>query len=304
MRNTLFFQQGWLISGLFTLWILFIAILFLPSNNIDHADFDSQIKLQQIQQALIAWSVNSDTPGSLPCPEDTNLLGTINEGSAKSSCLSQVNIGFLPWRTLGLGKIRDSHGDPYIYLIASGFTKSPINSASLSNPNLVNLRLDGNPIVALIASPGYQISHQQRQKNSSQLKHYFEGLNADGDNQFFSMSKCGGCNDLLLGVTPKQLFSSVNMRVLREVRGDETQGLIKYWQQNHFFPYADTNQDGYADSPALIGTPSYQAGENNLTYYTSWLKRNNWYEQIQYQLSPDRHKVVLSIQQQVLQVSP
>lgn len=304
MSKAMVKQHGWLVSALFSLWVILIAIVLMPFAKIDHADLYSQQKLQQIRQSLIAWSVSAANPGSLPCPEDTALLGTANEGSAKASCSAGINMGFIPWRTLGLGKIRDAHGEPFIYLIATGFTKSPINSASLTSPDALAISLDGNPVVALVASAGYPTSGQQRTKIFTQLKNYFEGLNADADNQFFSPMKCADCNDLILGLTAGQLFSAVNMRVLREVRGDQTQGLIKYWLQYRFFPYADSNRDGYADSSQLMGTPSYQGGDTNLTYFSTWLKKNNWFEQIQYQLSPDKSKVTLSIQQQVLQVAP
>ena len=45
-------------------------------------------------------------PGKLPCPEDTSLIGTANEGRTQTYC-SLPAVGRLPWKTLGLGAAPD-----------------------------------------------------------------------------------------------------------------------------------------------------------------------------------------------------
>src|SRR6187551_1307826 len=74
--------------------------------------------LFKAKNALIGWSVlrgitgQPGMPGQLPCPEDTTLIGTVNEGSALANCNSALPvIGRLPWRTLKLGDLRDGNGE-------------------------------------------------------------------------------------------------------------------------------------------------------------------------------------------------
>lgn len=84
--------------------------------------------LVEAKSALIGWSAKNSTPGQLPCPEDLSLIATPNEGSAMASCnnLNQ-RVGRLPWRTLGVGDIRDGNGDKLWYVISDGFRNAPIN---------------------------------------------------------------------------------------------------------------------------------------------------------------------------------
>src|SRR5215207_9438444 len=87
--------------------------------------------LDQARQALIGRAVaDANRPGSLPCPD------TDDDGSAElfvgSSCPSYV--GRLPWRTLGIGDLRDAAGERLWYALSPNFRDHPtapaINSDS------------------------------------------------------------------------------------------------------------------------------------------------------------------------------
>ncbi len=307
------YQTGWIMTSLIYSIFLLIFLLLLPSvRNINApsknfgigekaAQLASYEQLREIRQALIAWSLTSANPGTLPCPEDTSLIGTPNEGSALSSCSNQLNLGHLPWRTLGLGKILDAHGDTFWYAVSAGFCRSPLNS---NQP--ANIDLDGQAMAALVIAPGRPMIGQSRLYREQDLQQYLEHTNADGDSHFNGLKTCLGCNDLILGLTKEKLFASVHQRVLQEIRGNNAQGLMKFWSQQTRFPFADMNQDGVADDGFYQGYASYSGDANSLVFYSasSWLKKNNWFSMVRYQLSSNQKKVTLTLNQQSLEVAP
>lgn len=220
--------------------------------------------LMDAKSALLGWSVLQNTPGQLPCPEDTSLIGLPTEGQAKTSC-SLPAIGRLPWRTLGLGDIRDGNGDKLWYVISSGFRTPPITN-------------------------------------------YLEASNSDGDNTFISQGVVGSFNDRLLAIKQSELFSIVTNRVLRMVRGDSTEGLIKYYAAyGNVYPFADANNDGYADGAILVGSPSYQGGTDSIFFSSSnktTLQNNAWFSLMNYSVTTDQQLVALTLNGKTIQVSP
>lgn len=306
-------QSGWIMTSLIYSIFLLIFLLLLANvrsingltNNSVASDtavqLESYLQLQQIRQALIAWSVSSANPGMLPCPEDSSLIGTANEGSAQSNCSNQLNLGHLPWRTLGLGKIQDSHGDAFWYAVSAGFCRSPVNS---NQP--ANIDLDGQSMAAIVIAPGRPLTGQVRLQHEQDPLQFLDQQNADGDTHFNSLTKCTGCNDLIIGLSKDQLFASVQPRVLQEIRGNNSFGLMRFWNQSAYFPFADMNQDSIADEGIYQGYVSYSGDANSLVFYSasSWLKKNNWFSLVRYQLSPNQKKVTLILNQQSLEVSP
>jgi hypothetical protein len=106
--------------------------------------------------AQYAARTDHDVPGRLPCPELLSSVGTANEGEAASSCSnSTLEIGRLPWKTLGVERIADGYGEPLWYVLSPGFRQSPINFASTGQ-----IMLDGAPnaAVALIIAPGVALN--------------------------------------------------------------------------------------------------------------------------------------------------
>lgn len=271
-------------------------------------DRKTALALLQGKTALIAWSSNQSTPGILPCPEDVTLIGTLNEGSAKSSCSNTLpSIGRLPWKTIGMGDLRDGNGDKLWYAISSGFRGAPINLNSLGK-----LTLDGqsNEVLAIIFSPGVPLKNQNRlPENQTNQSHYLDLANSGGTNFFVSKGSPVLFNDKLIPVTRNELFRVVNMRVLGEIRGDTSQGLRKYFVSAGKFAFADINADGDADANQVAGSPSYNGVDsqstNSLFFSTSkkqMLVNNGWMQLVHYELNHDRQKVILTLGQQTLLV--
>lgn len=275
--------------------------------------------LHEAKIALIGWAVLRGTtgqpgmPGQLPCPEDTTLIGTINEGSALANCTSALPvIGRLPWRTLRLGDIRDGNGDKLWYALSSGFRVAPINATTNGQ-----LNVDGTPnaAVAIIFSAGAILTGQNRPIPTSVsaplITDYLDLTNNNGDINFASTGPAETFNDGLLLVTQTELFQLVGRRIVREVRGDATQGLIRFYTAQGAYPFADINNDGIADSLELVGAPTGQSTSStdadSLFFNTAMnniLNNNNWLQIINYQISADRQTVTMNVNGQSLTVVP
>lgn len=175
--------------------------------------------LAQAKEALIGFAANSSTPGQLPCPENTNSIGYPLEGQAKSSC-SLPAIGRLPWRTLGLGPLRDGNGELLWYVISPGFRTSPINSDTPAQ-----LTVDGipNSAVAIVFSAGLPINGQSHPPLAPgiapDITQYLElSNNVVNSTSFISTGPSSTFNDRLLLIAHKDLFSVIERRVAAEVK--------------------------------------------------------------------------------------
>ena len=101
-------------------------------------------------------------PGALPCP-DTNDDG-VEETIVAGACPSYL--GRLPWRTLGLGDVRDEAGERYWYALSPNFRDAvPINSDSKGNITIRSLTAavtQTTEAVAVVFSPGGVLAGQSR----------------------------------------------------------------------------------------------------------------------------------------------
>lgn len=304
-------QQGMALLVLVFILALIVTAYALRIATANEFKSDRELKtskaLTDAKSALLGWSVLQNTPGQLPCPEDTSLIGLPTEGQAKTSC-SLPAVGRLPWRTLGLGDIRDGNGDKLWYVISSGFRTPPINSNTPAQ-----LSIDGipNSAVAIIFSVGPPLAGQARTSYDvapASDANYLEGSNSDGDNTFVSQGAAGSFNDRLLSVKQSELFSLVINRVLRMVRGDGTEGLVKFYATNgSIYPFADTNNDGYADGAILMGSPSYQGGTDSIFFSSgnkTTLLNNAWFSLINYSVTASQQQVTLTLNGKTIQVNP
>jgi hypothetical protein len=208
--------------------IIFMLILLLAGTTALFSVLDDKgVKLErdkktaaalaQAKIAVIAWAVKSATPGQLPCPEDTSLIDTVNEGTAKASCILPA-IGRLPWKSLGIGDLRDGSNEKLWYAISAGFRTSPINSDTPAQ-----LTVDGvaGSAVAIIFSPGSALGGQVRSipTNASppDVAQYLDLSNSDLDNTFVTLGAANSFNDRLLPISHKELFAVVEKRVANEV---------------------------------------------------------------------------------------
>ena len=206
--------------------ILTTVVLYFLVNQID-ADAIRQRQnaataqtLAQAKEALIAWSVaNNSAPGQLPCPEDISKIGTLLEGQALANCNNAASrIGRLPWRTLGLGRVVDGHGEPLWYVLSAGFRGLPINSQTPAA-----LTVDGvaASAVAIVFAPGPPLAGQTRTSITPltlpNASDYLDLANGDGDDAYATTGPQESFNDRLMVVTHRDLFSAVEKRVAGEV---------------------------------------------------------------------------------------
>jgi type II secretory pathway pseudopilin PulG len=189
--------------------------------------------------------LNCIRPGDLPCP-DLN-----NDGEAETACNSQASrLGRLPWKTLGVGDIRDGAGERLWYAVSNRYKNNPrvlplnsetIGTVSLRNATgaLVNNGLATSGLVAVIVSPGQALTRldglvQSRSAaNQNNSMHYldiafgednanFDEGNTNGfilgpikvmqNNQMVTIS-----NDIVLPITRDEINAVMELRVMIEV---------------------------------------------------------------------------------------
>ncbi len=238
-------------SGIALLFFLFLIVgigasLFLSAANASRQRLDqdakTQIALRQAKDAIIAWSAtHQSSPGTLPCPEDPELIGGPNEGRALSSCSNKkILVGRIPWRPLQLDNPTDASGSVLWYVLSPGFRRvAPPGSMGIAPGQL---QLDGasNEIAALIIAPGPPLPGQTRTVPSADLPPALDGYldmdNADGG-AFVSAGPRHAFNDQVIAIDTQDLFQAVTPRVLAEIRGAfALNGLRRYHYQYDTFP--------------------------------------------------------------------
>lgn len=221
-KKSLFKQRG--IAILLIVFIISLgAVSYLVASlnaNSAKVERDQQTNkaLAEAKAAIISWSATNNTPGRLPCPEDTTLIGLATEGTSKNNCDSvDTRIGRLPWRTLGLSDIRDGNGDKLWYVISNGFRTGITNSDTPAQ-----LTVDGvaNSAVAIIFSPGTPNNGARpppTNVNAPDITLYLDQSNNDGDDSFITNGAANNFNDKAMLITHQELFSQVEKRVAGEV---------------------------------------------------------------------------------------
>lgn len=284
---------------LFTIVGLSILIKGLsPADALAARDQQTAVSLARAKEAVIGLAATSTTlPGRLPCPEDTSLIGSANEGNQQSSCSNTVPvIGRLPWRTLKTDQLKDGHGEALWYVVSPGFRSAPINTTTTGQLT-VNTQPGG--YAALIIAPGPPLGSQNRSPISAGApplkENYLDGTNASGDALFSTTD--AGINDRILGITVAELMAPVAQRVLAQIRGPDDNypgtpsgGLRNYHNVYGAFPYADADTDGTPDGTTALGRVPYQP----LTP-VMWLNSNLWYSLVSYErLNSDCARLSLS----------
>jgi hypothetical protein len=253
-----------------------VFVGMLSSSDIQNQrDKTTAAALAEAKAALIGWSVSryNDTatysPGQLPCPEDVSKIGTSTEGTAATSCNTLATspaIGRLPWRTLGVGDLRDGYGERLWYVISSGFRSAPINSSD----SVAQLTVDGaNSAVAIIFSPGSLLTGQTRTPPTAasppNRANYLDGTNVDGDNQFTTQGTPANFNDRLILVSHRDLFVAVEKSIANTLLGTgatATSGLR--------YVYANSSPVGYPASPLDYGGMHFTTGTKNMFTQNKW----------------------------------
>ncbi|MFA7292630.1 MAG: hypothetical protein WC023_10320 [Rhodocyclaceae bacterium] len=308
-------ERGAALIGTLLLVVVIGAGLLL--RQLSQADLDAareratHTALLAAKEALIAHAATSDTPGRMPCPEDTSRIGFPTEGSQLSSCSNvATSIGRLPWYSLKLDKILDGYGEPLWYALSPGFRTAPINS---STPGQLTVDAQPGGYAAIVFAPGPMLSTQTRSAITAGTPpltaNYLDGTNNNGDNAFAATSTT--INDRLLGITAAEISAPVIRRVLAEVRGADTDtpptyGLRNYYNTNgSTFPFADTDADGSANAGATTGGLPY----NDLTTVmeataNGWITSNGWFGLMTYQALAAPTRAVLTLGGASLTVLP
>ena len=192
--------------------------------------------LAEAKTALIGFAVGVDLtttsqrPGDLPCP-DLN-----NDGSADPPCSSAASrLGRLPWKTLGLGDLRDGNGDRLWYAVSTNFKNSPrtgtLNSdqqgtitVRTSDGNVINNGAGSSAAIAVVFSPGAVITRDGAAQPQNRGCTRGSGndsaclVNETCNSPYVATAKCDPTNylDLLVGTEDNADF----------VDGDPNNGFI------------------------------------------------------------------------------
>lgn len=236
-------QQGGALIILMLLLVLAGTAALLTSLDSSDVKIERErktaIALAEAKAALIGYATIHQRPGTLPCP-DTNNDGT-TDTNGNVSCYS--NIGRLPWKSLGLGDIRDGNGDRIWYSLSSNFAAVPSGLIINSDDTVGLLNVcpeigcgDASPIppvpnaplpifnqqVAIVFSSGGVLAGQSRVEgvdpepnpamnvdDDKKSSNFLDAIVA-GANQFNNATGSNNGNDFILGVAT----STFNDRLL------------------------------------------------------------------------------------------
>jgi len=197
------------------------------------------------QQALLAYAnqplglteceANCPRPGDLPCPDRNN------DGNAETTCSNTARLGRLPWKTLGIGDVRDGSGERLWYAVSERYK---------NNPRLLPLNLDtpgawsvlsaegvlwdatqGSGVAAVLIAPMQPIVRedgwiQQRLESSSEVaKQYLDIHNQDNANPiektangFVMATATTHFNDVVWPITASRMHQAMQKQVLSELK--------------------------------------------------------------------------------------
>lgn len=198
------------------------------------------------EQALLAYAhqplgitqceMNCQRPGDLPCPDRNN------DGLAETSCSNTARLGRLPWKTLGLGDLRDGSGERLWYAVSERYKNNPrllpLNAdtpgswsvASTAGPSWD--ATSGNGVVAVIIAPMHPLVRkdgwlQQRHETSAEVNKHYLDLAEIGDNAspiensangFVQASASPSFNDVTWPVTASMIHRHMQQQVLSEIK--------------------------------------------------------------------------------------
>lgn len=234
------------------------------SNQSRERDGMTYAALAQAKTALVGYAAGHATRGRFPCPEDASLVGTANEGNERSSCNGNgLRIGRLPWRTLGVGDVRDANGERLWYAVSANFTNdaakinSDVSAASLSVNGVAGFSavvfssgtmLAGqvrNSVAAPCVTTGTSLRHDYCADNYLDVDVLSTLSNRDGNTTFVSAEDSRRTlrsddmfNDMLIAITPGEFFKAVENRVLNQVKSCLTRYANDSGNPAHLYPWA------------------------------------------------------------------
>jgi hypothetical protein len=265
--------------------------------------------LEEARQALVGRAVSdANRPGSLPCPDGDD------DGSADlfigSAC--PTYIGRLPWRSLGIGDLRDEHGERLWYALSPAFRDHPlapdINSdtrGTLSVYGGAESMLLASDAVAVVLAPGTALAGQMRDVTAQHCStngrtvagtmcaaNYLEAsgghTNASAAGPYVIAPPGDAFNDKLAFIATAAFMPLVERRIAIEVRD----ALLAYRRTSacRCFPWADSNGDGASDNGSSRGrVPVKSALPHDWPpgMLPSYFAENNWARVIHYVAARD-----------------
>lgn len=261
-------------------WLL-VSTLNAASNRTAQSRHDNARVLAEAKHALSGWMIRQaveageNNPGRLPCPEAAAYIGTANEGIAAGNCTLPA-VGRLPWRTLGLPKLRDASGEPLWYAVSPGWALPTVVSTLTINSNSAGqLTLDGtaNAAAALViapgaalnvqASPGCTARVQSRNALTPDFRDYLECENATSpaDASFVTNKPATSFNDQVVTLTMRDLLPGLEAAIMKRIEREIVPALKSVYGGNFgvaaatpVYPYAAP----FADPGPGAGTSNFQ----------------------------------------------
>lgn len=194
--------------------------------------------LNRAKQAMIGYVAmqaaesGERNPGRLPCPEGASYVGdAANEGVAWSGVGTDcTSVGRLPWRTLGLDKLRDASSEPLWYVVGPTWrlTSSTDNLTINSNTN-GNISIDAQNAVALIIAPGPAMNaqaaagctakNQARSAPSPSIDatNYLECFDA-ATLQFTTTASSNSYNDQVVRITVADIMPAIEAAIADRIK--------------------------------------------------------------------------------------
>jgi len=238
-----------IILALIGIGAAFLLVSALMSNPQIGRDKITAAALAQAKDALIGYAVTyrdkghpDDVFGYLPCP-DVNNDGAADTNQGGTNCAGKdiPVVGRLPWKTLGLPPLRDSHGECLWYAVsgtfkavAGGNLTDFMNWDTLgqfaiqdAGGTLIAGATNHNRPVAVIFSPGPSLNTQNRPPSSGQecsgdtnntVAAYLDVGNAFTIPAATPVMLTAGTygnttiNDRLLWISPDEIFKRIKQR--------------------------------------------------------------------------------------------
>ncbi len=236
-------QQGAALLLILTFLVMIFSLTLIKTLSINQQTSErqqsSQSALVQAKDALMGYALLQNPPGRLPCP-DTNNDGLANP--LGNTC--QSAIGQLPYKTLGIGEIKDGQGNLLWYAVdASAVNTSGLNFNSSSTTNLT---VNQQAAIAVIIAPGIAINNQQR--NTLARSEYLEGSNATSITTFETTG-----NDTLLPLETNSFWALMEKKVVSEAK----KILDAYFSACGSYPFAASFGQSPTDSVANLHSGNF-----------------------------------------------
>ena len=248
MNHTLHSSRGSALLAMMLVLVVSASYVLVSQLNDSNREIqrrgDSVQVLNEAKAALIGYAISYPEivdpnfgPGYLPCPD------LDNDGDAENTCAqagpTNFSTGRFPFETLNVRELRDSSNETLWYAVSDNYRGDilagqlvPLNSETAGQ-----LSVDGNgDIVAIIFSPGYVVSGQDRDPLTAEVTdvtNYLEGENAIINNGTYVTTAAGNFNDTLVTITRQELMQAVEARVL----GDVSQAINNYQGAHAAYPW-------------------------------------------------------------------